>query len=35
MQGDQPLDDLEGQLGPDELPDAVEVAMNRQAKRHD
>jgi hypothetical protein len=27
-------DDLEGQLGPDELPDADEVAMNLEAKRH-
>ena len=27
-------DELEGQLGPDELPDATEVVMNREAKRH-
>jgi hypothetical protein len=27
-------DDLDGQLGPDELPDADEVAMNLEAKRH-
>jgi hypothetical protein len=27
-------DDLDGQLGPDELPDAAEVAMNLEAKRH-
>ena len=27
-------DDLEGQLGPDELPDATEVVMNREAKLH-
>lgn len=26
--------ELEGQLGPDELPDASEVVMNREAKRH-
>lgn len=27
-------DDLDGQLGPDELPDPVEVVMNLEAKRH-
>jgi hypothetical protein len=27
-------DDLEGQLGPDELPDGTEVMMNREAKLH-
>lgn len=27
-------EDLDGQLGPDELPDADEVAMNLEAKRH-
>jgi hypothetical protein len=27
-------EDLDGQLGPDELPDAEEVAMNLEAKRH-
>ena len=27
-------DDLEGQLGPDELPDATEVVLNREAKLH-
>jgi hypothetical protein len=31
---DASSDDLEGQLGPDELPDASEVVMNREAKRH-
>jgi hypothetical protein len=27
-------DELDGQLGPDELPDPAEVAMNLEAKRH-
>jgi len=27
-------DDLDGQLGPDELPDPAEVVMNLEAKRH-
>ena len=27
-------DELDGQLGPDELPDASEVVMNREAKLH-
>ena len=27
-------DDLDGQLGPDELPDGHEVVMNREAKLH-
>ena len=27
-------DEVEGQLGPDELPDAQEVVMNLEAKRH-
>jgi hypothetical protein len=27
-------DDLDGQLGPDEMPDASEVVMNREAKLH-
>lgn len=27
-------EELDGQLGPDELPDADEVAMNLEAKRH-
>lgn len=27
-------EELDGQLGPDELPDATEVAMNLEAKRH-
>jgi hypothetical protein len=31
---DSSRDDLDGQLGPDELPDASEVAMNSEAKRH-
>ena len=31
---DASRDDLEGQLGPDELPDASEVVMNREAKQH-
>ena len=26
--------DLDGQLGPDEMPDADEVVMNREAKLH-
>ena len=26
--------DLEGQLGPDELPDGTEVMLNREAKLH-
>ena len=26
--------DLDGQLGPDEMPDGDEVVMNREAKRH-
>ena len=32
--GDERADDLEGQLGPDELPDADEVARTLEAKRH-
>jgi hypothetical protein len=31
---DQPQDELDGQLGPDELPTAAEVMMNHEAKRH-
>jgi hypothetical protein len=31
---DSPRDDLDGQLGPDELPDAAEVLMSREAKLH-
>lgn len=27
-------EELDGQLGPDELPDGSEVAMNREAKLH-
>jgi hypothetical protein len=29
-----PTDEDEGQLGPDELPDPVEVVMNHEAKTH-
>jgi hypothetical protein len=31
---DSSRDDLDGQLGPDELPDATEVLLNREAKQH-
>ena len=31
---DQPQDEFDGQLGPDELPNASEVMMNQEAKRH-
>jgi hypothetical protein len=32
--GRVPDDDIDGQLGPDELPDPDEVAMNLESKRH-
>jgi hypothetical protein len=31
---DSSQDDVDGQLGPDELPDVSEIAMNSEAKRH-
>lgn len=34
MADDSPRGDLDGQLGPDELPDAAEVVMNSEVKRH-
>ena len=32
--GPMRADEFDGQLGPDELPDADEVAMNQEAKLH-
>jgi hypothetical protein len=32
--GHMPDEDVDGQLGPDELPDPEEVAMNLECKRH-